>query len=136
MKVGWSQKLVYQRGQFSLELPFSFPAYVNPPVVSKTSKREKILLNVISGFSDEITCSCSSHALKVKENVILIDSCDLKIGVYRERISDKNVSVVFYSQELRREVGKMGFFYESEVKTWSVSNFSFSYTVSSNVLQF
>ncbi|CAN0877716.1 von Willebrand factor A domain-containing protein DDB_G0292028 [Linum grandiflorum] len=100
VKVSWSQKLIYQRGQFSLDVPFSFPPFVNPPVISKASRREKILLNVSSGFSDVITCSCSSHALK----------------------------------ELRREVGKMGFFYEAEVKTWSISNFSFSYTVCSEDL--
>ncbi|CAN1287434.1 von Willebrand factor A domain-containing protein DDB_G0292740 [Linum perenne] len=100
VKVSWSQKLVYQRGQFILDVPFSFPVFVNPPSIIKTSKREKILLNVSSGFRKEINCTCSSHALK----------------------------------ELRREVGKMGFFYEAEVKTWSISNFIFSYSVCSEDL--
>jgi len=32
-------------------------------------------------------------------------------------------------QELRREVGKMGFLYDAEVLTWSSADFSFSYNV-------
>ncbi|KAA8540232.1 hypothetical protein F0562_024205 [Nyssa sinensis] len=35
-------------------------------------------------------------------------------------------------KELRRQVGKLGFSYEAEVLTWSITDFSFSYTVSSS----
>ncbi|KAJ7003274.1 hypothetical protein NC653_008500 [Populus alba x Populus x berolinensis] len=63
IKVIWSQKLLYHEGQFSLNVPFSFPAFVNP-VGKKISKREKILLNVSSGVGKEILCKSTSHALK------------------------------------------------------------------------
>lgn len=37
---------------------------------------------------------------------------------------------IFYClQELRREVGKLGFLYESEVLTWTNIDFTFSYAV-------
>ncbi|KAJ6701162.1 INTER ALPHA-TRYPSIN INHIBITOR HEAVY CHAIN-LIKE PROTEIN [Salix koriyanagi] len=63
IKVTWSQKLLYHEGQFSLNVPFSFPAFVNP-IGKKISKREKILLNVNSGVGKEILFRCTSHALK------------------------------------------------------------------------
>ncbi|PNT54975.1 hypothetical protein POPTR_001G166800v4 [Populus trichocarpa] len=63
IKVTWSQKLLYHEGQFSLNVPFSFPSFVNP-IGKKISKREKILLNVNSGVGKEILCRCASHALK------------------------------------------------------------------------
>ncbi|KAJ6706233.1 INTER-ALPHA-TRYPSIN INHIBITOR HEAVY CHAIN-LIKE PROTEIN [Salix purpurea] len=63
IKVIWSQKLLYHEGQFSLNVPFSFPAFVNP-IGKKISKREKILLNVSSGVGKEILCNSTSHALK------------------------------------------------------------------------
>jgi hypothetical protein len=37
--------------------------------------------------------------------------------------------VIMVWQELRREVGKMGFLYDAEVLTWSSADFSFSYNV-------
>ncbi|KAJ4831681.1 hypothetical protein Tsubulata_042309, partial [Turnera subulata] len=97
IKVSWSQKLTYHEGQFCLNVPFKFPAVVNP-VGKKISKRERILLNVNSGIGREILCKSTSHALK----------------------------------EVRREVGKMGFVYEAEVKNWSTRDFNFSYSVVSN----
>ncbi|KAF9689804.1 hypothetical protein SADUNF_Sadunf01G0130700 [Salix dunnii] len=63
VKVTWSQKLLYHEGQFSLNVPFSFPAFVSP-IGKKISKREKILLNVNSGVGKEILFRCTSHALK------------------------------------------------------------------------
>ncbi|KAJ8774234.1 hypothetical protein K2173_009665 [Erythroxylum novogranatense] len=99
IRVIWSQKLTYNQGQFCLNIPFSFPPFVNA-IGKKVSKKEKILLNVNSSFGREIVCKESSHSLK----------------------------------ELRREVGKMCFLYESEVKTWSSTDFNFSYTVQSNDL--
>ncbi|CAK7356494.1 unnamed protein product [Dovyalis caffra] len=63
IKVTWSQKLLYHEGQYCLNVPFSFPAFVNP-LGKKVSKREKILLNVNSGVRKEILCKSASHALK------------------------------------------------------------------------
>ncbi|KAJ6963264.1 inter-alpha-trypsin inhibitor heavy chain H3-like [Populus alba x Populus x berolinensis] len=63
IKLTWSQKLLYHEGQFSLNVPFSFPSFVNP-IGKKISKREKILLSVNSGVGKEILCRCASHALK------------------------------------------------------------------------
>ncbi|CAI0419188.1 unnamed protein product [Linum tenue] len=96
VKVSWSQKLVYGGGQFSLDVPFSFPSFVNP-IGTRICRREKIMLNVNSGIDKEISFKSSSHGLT----------------------------------ELRREVGKIGFSYEAQVNTWSISNFSFSYSVCS-----
>ena len=53
-----SQKLLYHEGQFSLNVPFSFPAFVNP-IGKNISKREKILLNVNSGVGKDHGCGCS-----------------------------------------------------------------------------
>jgi hypothetical protein len=53
-----SQKLLYHEGQFSLNVPFSFPAFVNP-IGKKISKREKNLLNVNSGVGKDHGCGCS-----------------------------------------------------------------------------
>ncbi|KAJ9190418.1 hypothetical protein P3X46_001624 [Hevea brasiliensis] len=63
VKATWSQKLAYNEGQFCLNVPFSFPAFVNP-IGKKISKREKIMLNVNSGFGNEILCKSTNHALK------------------------------------------------------------------------
>ncbi|OIT27188.1 PREDICTED: von Willebrand factor A domain-containing protein DDB_G0285981-like [Nicotiana attenuata] len=63
IKVSWSQKLLYQDGQFSLNIPFSFPWYVNP-VAKLLCKKERIRLNVNSGMGTEILCESSSHPLK------------------------------------------------------------------------
>lgn len=38
--------------------------------------------------------------------------------------------IIVNFQELSREVGKLSFSYEAEVKRWSNSDFKFSYTVS------
>ncbi|XVE88610.1 hypothetical protein DITRI_Ditri19aG0083100 [Diplodiscus trichospermus] len=63
IKVSWSQKLSYQDGQFCLNVPFTFPAYVIP-VGKKIPKREKIQLNVNSGIGTELLIKCISHPLK------------------------------------------------------------------------
>lgn len=63
IKASWSQKLLYQDGQFCLSVPFTFPEYVNP-VVKKVSKKESVLLNVISGFGMEISYQCRNHPIK------------------------------------------------------------------------
>ncbi|KAE7999033.1 hypothetical protein FH972_003518 [Carpinus fangiana] len=63
IKISWSQKLSYHDGKFGINVPFSFPAYVNP-VGKKISKREKILLKVNSGTGKEIIYKSTSHPLK------------------------------------------------------------------------
>ncbi|WCJ39392.1 Nucleoside diphosphate kinase family protein [Euphorbia peplus] len=63
VKVTWSQKLDYNEGQFCLNVPFNFPAYVNP-VSKKISKREKVSINVNSGTGKEIIRKSNSHGLK------------------------------------------------------------------------
>ncbi|GLT62863.1 hypothetical protein SLA2020_354660 [Shorea laevis] len=93
----WSQKLLFDNGQFSLSVPFAFPEYVTP-AIRKIPKKEKIQLNVNSGTGAEILCNLSSHPLK----------------------------------EIRRQAGKLGFFYEADVLAWSKIDFNFSYTVSSS----
>ncbi|KAG6733249.1 hypothetical protein I3842_01G217500 [Carya illinoinensis] len=63
IKMSWSQKLIYRDGRFCLNVPFSFPAYVNP--VGKTiSKREKILVKVNPGTGTDFLCGSTSHPLK------------------------------------------------------------------------
>ncbi|XP_019194521.1 PREDICTED: uncharacterized protein LOC109188342 [Ipomoea nil] len=61
--IRWSQKLLYHDGQFTLNIPFSFPEYVTP-AAKKISKKEKIELNVNYGPGTEILCRTSSHPLK------------------------------------------------------------------------
>ncbi|KAF5743034.1 hypothetical protein HS088_TW09G01096 [Tripterygium wilfordii] len=63
IRLSWSQKLSYSDGQFSLNVPFSFPEHVTP-AVKKLAKREKIQLNVNSGIGTQISCKMSSHPLK------------------------------------------------------------------------
>uniref|UniRef100_A0A7N0UTK9 VWFA domain-containing protein n=2 Tax=Kalanchoe fedtschenkoi TaxID=63787 RepID=A0A7N0UTK9_KALFE len=97
IKASWSQKLLYQDGQYTLNIPFSFPEFVTP-AGKKMPKREKIQLNVNTGTKTEVICKSTSHPLK----------------------------------ERNREVGKLCFFYESDVLTWSSHNFIFSYDISSS----
>ncbi|XP_062154561.1 uncharacterized protein LOC133862725 isoform X2 [Alnus glutinosa] len=63
IQISWSQKLSYHDGKFCLNVPFSFPAYVNP-IGKKISKREKIFLKVNSGTGREIIYKSTSHPLK------------------------------------------------------------------------
>ncbi|KAL6335238.1 hypothetical protein AAG906_029472 [Vitis piasezkii] len=63
IKFSWSQKLLYQDGQFNLIIPFSFPTCVTP-AGKKIPKKEKIRLNVNSGTGTEILCKATSHLLK------------------------------------------------------------------------
>lgn len=65
IKLRWSQKLLYQDGQFTLKVPFSFPEYVTP-AGKKISKKEKLQLNVNSGPTTEVLCKTTSHPLKVR----------------------------------------------------------------------
>ncbi|KAM2621442.1 hypothetical protein TB2_026192 [Malus domestica] len=63
IKMSWSQKLSYSNGNFSLNVPFTFPEYVIPPG-KKYLKKEKIQLNVNSGVGTEVSCKTASHSLK------------------------------------------------------------------------
>ncbi|XP_049393031.1 uncharacterized protein LOC125857473 isoform X1 [Solanum stenotomum] len=69
VKVSWSQKLLYQDGQFSLNIPFSFPWYVNP-IAKLLCKKERIRLNVNSGMGKEILCGSCSHPLKETRRLV------------------------------------------------------------------
>lgn len=64
IKVSWSQKLLYQDGQFCLNVPFTFPSYVNP-MVKNLAKKEKILVNVNSGAGTEVLFQSTRYPLKV-----------------------------------------------------------------------
>ncbi|KAJ1291847.1 hypothetical protein BS78_02G348400 [Paspalum vaginatum] len=61
----WSQKLLYDNGCFSVDIPFRFPYFVNP-LPKVFMKREKIQLTVHSGFSKETLLQETSHPLKEK----------------------------------------------------------------------
>uniref|UniRef100_A0A0E0D1Z0 VWFA domain-containing protein n=1 Tax=Oryza meridionalis TaxID=40149 RepID=A0A0E0D1Z0_9ORYZ len=61
--IRWSQKLLYDNGQFSVDIPFQFPQYVNP-LPKVFMKKEKIQLTLNSGVSKEIFLKGSSHPLK------------------------------------------------------------------------
>ncbi|KAI3935553.1 hypothetical protein MKW98_012745 [Papaver atlanticum] len=63
VKANWSQKLAFDAGQFTVNIPFSFPEYVTP-AGKKIAKREKIKLNVNPGIGSEVLCKASSHPLK------------------------------------------------------------------------
>ncbi|KAK7363316.1 hypothetical protein VNO77_05455 [Canavalia gladiata] len=63
IKIRWSQKMVYSNGQFSLNVPFTFPDFVNP-VVKRISKREKIQINVDAISGSELLCKTISHPLR------------------------------------------------------------------------
>lgn len=60
MKFSWSQKLQYQDGQFCLNVPFTFPSYVNP-ILKSIIKKEKILVNVSSGTGTEVFFQSTAH---------------------------------------------------------------------------
>ncbi|MED6192530.1 hypothetical protein PIB30_011060 [Stylosanthes scabra] len=65
IKIKWSQKILFNEGQFSLSVPFNFPSYVNP-IGMKAPLKERILVKVNSGVAREVSCNISSHPLKVQ----------------------------------------------------------------------
>uniref|UniRef100_A0A7N0T2Q6 VWFA domain-containing protein n=1 Tax=Kalanchoe fedtschenkoi TaxID=63787 RepID=A0A7N0T2Q6_KALFE len=93
----WSQKLLFDKGLFTLHIPFTFPHYVNP-VIKTGDQRETIQLNVNCGPNTQLLCNSASHPFK----------------------------------EVMRQVGKLGFIYDCQVKSWSMSDISFTYKVSSS----
>lgn len=69
IKIHWSQRVVYCNGQFSLNVPFTFPDFVTP-AGKKIPKREKIQMNIDAVAGSELLCKSISHPLKVH---ILLD---------------------------------------------------------------
>ncbi|KAG9458059.1 hypothetical protein H6P81_002567 [Aristolochia fimbriata] len=63
VKIRWRQQLLYNEGQFSIAVPFSFPDYVNPSGKMFASS-EKIQLNVNTGMAKGVIFKTISHALK------------------------------------------------------------------------
>ncbi|WOH08994.1 hypothetical protein DCAR_0728445 [Daucus carota subsp. sativus] len=63
IKVRWSQKLLYQDGQYTLTIPYSFPEFVTP-AGKKMPKKEKIQLTVNAGPGTQVSCKTISHPLK------------------------------------------------------------------------
>ncbi|KAI4344623.1 hypothetical protein L6164_011828 [Bauhinia variegata] len=96
IQISWSQKILRHNGEFSLNVPFTFPDFV-VPAGKRMSKREKIQVNVNEGTGSELVCKTISHPLK----------------------------------QVRRHAGSMGFSYDSEVLSWSKTDFNFSYAVAS-----
>ncbi|KAK9060839.1 hypothetical protein SSX86_021545 [Deinandra increscens subsp. villosa] len=70
VKVRWSQKIIYKHGgDFTLDLPFSFPEYVTP-AGKKLSKKEKIQLTLNVGLATEIVCRTATHPLKEQKRLV------------------------------------------------------------------
>jgi hypothetical protein len=63
--------LLYDNGQFSVEVPFRFPQFVNP-LPKVFMKKEKIQLIVNSGVSKEILLQGTSHPLKVLKYLLFL----------------------------------------------------------------
>ena len=55
---------MYRNGQYSLNVPFTFPDFVNP-AGKKISKKEKIQVSVNVVAGSELLCKTISHPLKV-----------------------------------------------------------------------
>jgi hypothetical protein len=69
-KIRWSQNLLYENGQFSVEVPFCFPPFVNPQP-KNFMKKEKIQLTLNTGVNKEILLQGTSHPLKVIKYLLL-----------------------------------------------------------------
>ncbi|XP_012573394.1 uncharacterized protein [Cicer arietinum] len=63
VKIHWSQKVEYSNGEFSLNVPFSFPDFVNP-AGKRMSKKEKIRMNVDVVAGSELLIKTTSHHLQ------------------------------------------------------------------------
>ncbi|GLU22484.1 hypothetical protein SLE2022_385550 [Rubroshorea leprosula] len=99
IKVRWSQKLLYQDGQYHLNVPFTFPPYVIP-VGKRVSKREKILVNVNSGIGTEILCQCTSHPIKELSNDVRKPSFIYEAEVKAWSSTDFNFSYAVSSGDI------------------------------------
>ncbi|CAI8610970.1 unnamed protein product [Vicia faba] len=63
IKMHWSQKVECSNGEYSLNVPFTFPDFVNP-TGKRMSKREKIRLNVDVVAGSELLFKTTNHPLK------------------------------------------------------------------------
>jgi hypothetical protein len=104
--------LLYDNGQFSVEVPFRFPQFVNP-LPKVFMKKEKIQLTV------------NSHPLKVIKYLLLFSGTRKTSVTY-------NYSTASYCnfQEKSRKGDKLSFLHEAAVENWSTKDFTFTYTVS------
>jgi hypothetical protein len=116
--IRWSQKLLYDNGQFSVEVPFRFPQYVNP-LPKVFMKKEKIQLTVNSGVSKEVLLQGTSHPLKVIK-YLLFFLCNISLPL----------NPLLWFQEKSRQGEKLSFLHEAVVENWSAKDFTFTYTVS------
>jgi hypothetical protein len=126
--IRWSQKLLYDNGQFSVEVPFRFPQFVNP-LPKVFMKKEKIQLTVNSGVSKEVVLQGTSHPLKVIKYLLLFSGTRKTSVTY-------NYSTTSYCnfQEKSRKGDKLSFLHEAAVENWSTKDFTFTYTVYSGDL--
>ncbi|XP_027901760.1 uncharacterized protein LOC114162163 isoform X2 [Vigna unguiculata] len=62
VKFSWYQKILYSNDEFFLNVPFTFPDFVNP--VGKMSKKEKVEITVNAIAGSELLCQKSSHPMK------------------------------------------------------------------------
>ncbi|GKV09798.1 hypothetical protein SLEP1_g21241 [Rubroshorea leprosula] len=100
IKVSWSQKLLYQEGQFCLNVPFSFPEYVSPVGKTPVSNREKIVLNLNSGIATEILHQCTSHPLKELSGKVQKGSFLYEAEVKAWSAADFNFSYTVSSRDM------------------------------------
>ena len=84
--IRWSQKLLYDNGQFSVEVPFRFPQFVNP-LPKVFMKKEKIQLTVNSGVSKEVILQGTSHPLKVIKYLLLFADTRRTSATYNYRMT-------------------------------------------------
>lgn len=82
IKIRWTQKLSFFEGQYTLNVPFTFPDYVTPSG-KKLAKKEKIEINVNSGTDGQVLCKSTSHPLKVLDLAIQFCILDEKIIFFK-----------------------------------------------------
>lgn len=114
--------MLNSNNQFSLNVPFTFPDFVNPPW-KHMIKREKIQLNVNAGTGNQLLCKAISHPLKVH---IWLKFCMTTLNVFHVIIW------WFFSliaQEVSHHAGSVGLLYESDVLSWTKYDFTFTYAV-------
>ncbi|KAE8654634.1 hypothetical protein F3Y22_tig00117048pilonHSYRG01214 [Hibiscus syriacus] len=124
IKLRWSQNLSFNEGEFSLTVPFSFPEYV-APVVGGTNIGIKLRwsqnlsfnegefsLTVPFSFPEYVAPVGDQSSIEVNGGVVLAESPNFA--------------------GTKRQAEKFSFLYEVEVLTWSNTDFSFSYSVSSS----
>ncbi|XP_038983093.1 von Willebrand factor A domain-containing protein DDB_G0292028-like isoform X4 [Phoenix dactylifera] len=99
LTIRWSQKLFYEDGQFSITVPLNFPEYVTP-FAKIFAKKEKIQLNVNSGFGKEVLLQTTSHALKERSRQAGILTFLYEAVVEHWSYKDFHFSYSVYSNDL------------------------------------